>query len=186
MQFPSRYLCDLDRKFISDNAPIGVRIFAIKEGLRVDQRVYLQGCLSREGDQLVLSNGGKSKLVISSQPIEEQKSVNQRRGTFLCIVGSVLLGCGLYRFLYFCIFYKHFHKATVILSLPKFLQQLEPKHQKRAQTQGRSQAGGTPEERRVYNPPQQDAPEKKDSSSQTAGRDRRRRWELCCMSYHYR
>lgn len=87
-------------------------MYLVKHGLRSGQRVFLQGLLRKEGSELVLKCGKRSDLVISTQSIEEEQINNRKSGTYLLILGSMLVAGGIYRFLNSDVFSIHVTKPN--------------------------------------------------------------------------
>ena len=85
---------------------ISSKVYMVKHGLRSGQSVFLQGVLRKEGEELVLKCGKRSNLIISTQSIEEEQINNRKSGTFLLLLGSMLLAGGIYRFLNSFVFSK--------------------------------------------------------------------------------
>lgn len=102
---------------------INSKLYLVKYGLRSGQRVFLQGLLRKEGSELVLKCGKRSDLIISTQSIEEEQINNRKSGTYLLLLGSMLLAGGIYRLLNSGVFSIHVtepttRKGSLVLLLP--------------------------------------------------------------------
>ena len=91
---------------------INSKVYLVKHGLRSGQKVFLQGLLRKEGSELVLKCGKRSDLIISTQSIEEEQINNRKSGTYLLLLGSMLLAGGIYRLLNSVVFSIHVTKPT--------------------------------------------------------------------------
>lgn len=91
---------------------INSKVYLTKYGLRSGQRIFLQGLLRKEGSELVLKCGKRSDLIISTQSIEEEQINNRKSGTYLLLLGGMLLAGGIYRLLNSDVFSIHVTEPT--------------------------------------------------------------------------